>query len=425
MQNRVLLVFIAIIASQAAFAQNGSPYTRYGLGSLTSSYFGPARAMGGISFASSSGRHLNISNPAGLATIDSLSFIFEFGMESGLRQLATTNPDLSALNNDTRMSYLSFGFPITRWWASSIGIMPFSTMGYNIRSVDSLYNVSKYYFYEGSGGVNQVFWSHGFAPFKNFRIGLNMKYLFGMQNRTNSVEFEDESGAYVNILEENMVFINDFCFSGGLQYDLRLGEKNSLTLGAVFTYPTRLNSRRDALVTNSLSVGSSAAVDTIYYTEDERGEVSLPMSIGGGLLYNFDDKLKLGVDYTMQDWSDAVFFNQSDSLGNSNCFRFGLEYTPAGLNRATNNYGSKVSYRLGFYYDNTYLNFASSGEQIDDFGISFGFGLPLNRSKTSFNISIELGQRGPTRNNLVRERYANIGLNLTLSDVWFVKRKFD
>jgi len=179
-------------------------------------------------------------------------------------------------------------------------------MGYNIRSVDSLYNVSKYYFYEGSGGVNQVFWSHGFSPFKNFRIGLNMKYLFGMQNRTNSVEFEDESGAYVNILEENMVFINDFCFSGGLQYDLRLGEKNSLTLGAVFTYPTRLNSRRDALVTNSLSVGSSAAVDTIYYTEDERGEVSLPMSIGGGLLYNFDDKLKLGVDYTMQDWSDAV-----------------------------------------------------------------------------------------------------------------------
>ncbi|HPG74540.1 MAG TPA: hypothetical protein PLM49_09650, partial [Bacteroidales bacterium] len=255
----------------AVYSQHGSPYTRYGLGNLSSQNFGPAKAMGGISSAFHSGRNLNIANPAAMASIDSLTFIFEFGMESGLRHFRTTSPSLQALNGDTKLSYLAFGFPVTRWWASSLGVMPYSEMGYNIRSTDTLYNVPKYYFYEGSGGINQVFWSHGFAPFKNFRIGINMYYLFGLQNRSNSIKFNDDSGAYVNVMEQNIVYINDFCFSTGLQYDVLTHENNSLSLGFTFSYPTQLNSRRDALVTNSLSVGSSAIVDTIYNNSGETG----------------------------------------------------------------------------------------------------------------------------------------------------------
>lgn len=425
MLNKLFCVVVTMSVAIAVYSQHGSPYTRYGLGNLSSQNFGPAKAMGGISSAFHSGRNLNIANPAAMASIDSLTFIFEFGMESGLRHFRTTSPSLQALNGDTKLSYLAFGFPVTRWWASSLGVMPYSEMGYNIRSTDTLYNVPKYYFYEGSGGINQVFWSHGFAPFKNFRIGINMYYLFGLQNRSNSIKFNDDSGAYVNVMEQNIVYINDFCFSTGLQYDVLTHENNSLSLGFTFSYPTQLNSRRDALVTNSLSVGSSAIVDTIYNNSGETGSVSLPMSIGGGFIYTRNDKMRLGFDYSMQDWSKSTFFNQSDSLGNSNCMRLGIEYTPAGLHRPAAKYGQKVSYRFGVFYNNTYINFLSTGEQISDFGISFGFGLPMNRSKTSFNISIELGQRGTTQSSLVRERYANIGLNLTLSDVWFVKRKID
>ncbi|HOY39036.1 MAG: hypothetical protein KBB11_05195 [Bacteroidales bacterium] len=425
MLNKLIFVLFLITAAYLAEAQNSSPYSRYGLGDLNSRSFGPSRAMGGTAAAFSSGRNLNVVNPASIASVDSMCFIFEFGLESGIRYFKTTNPDLSALSNDTKLSYLAFGFPVTRWWASSIGIMPFSSVGYSIRSSDSTFNVPKYYYYEGSGGINQVYWGNAFLPFRNFRIGVNAYYLFGMQNRSNSVIFSDDSGAYVNVLEENIVYVNDFCFSAGLQYDFALGSKSKLSLGAVFSYPNNLNSRRDVLVTNSLSVGSSSTVDTIYNEDNQRGTVSMPLSAGGGLLYNFDDKLKLAFDYNMQNWSDAKFFNQSDSLGNSNCFRFGAEYLPAGPSRATSKYSQRVAYRFGAFYNNTYINFATYGEQIADFGISFGFGLPLNRSKTSFNISIELGQRGTTRNSLVRETYANLGVNLTLSDVWFIKRKFD
>jgi hypothetical protein len=62
---------------------------------------------------------------------------------------------------------------------------------------------------------------------------------------------------------------------------------------------------------------------------------------------------------------------------------------------------------------------------LTDFGISFGVGLPLKRSKTSFNLAFEWGQRGTTDDNLVKENYAKVTMNLTLHEFWFLKRKFE
>ncbi|NLA23466.1 MAG: hypothetical protein GX879_00715 [Bacteroidales bacterium] len=425
MQNKIITLIIAILFAQLALSQNNSPYTRYGLGSLNSTHYGPSRAMGGVSLAYSSGRNLNYSNPASLSCIDSLSFIFEFEVESGFRQLAMLNPNLKSTYTDTKLSYLAFGFPITKWWGSSLGIMPFSTVGYNIKAEDDLFDVSKTYFYEGSGGINQVYWNNGFELFSNFRLGLSFSYLFGMQNRSNSVKFNDDSGAYVNVLEENIIYINDFNISAGAQYDIRLNDKSNLSLAAKFVYPKKINSSRNILVTNSLSLGGSAVIDTIFYADSEKGKISMPYGIGGGFLYAINEKFRFGADYMTQDWSKALFFEQSDSLGNSNSVNLGFEYTPVGIDGLTTNYVSKISYRFGMYFDQTYINFATIGEQINDFGISFGLGLPMKRSKTSFNVWIELGQKGTTKSNLVRERYLNLGLNFSLSDIWFVKRKFD
>jgi hypothetical protein len=65
------------------------------------------------------------------------------------------------------------------------------------------------------------------------------------------------------------------------------------------------------------------------------------------------------------------------------------------------------------------------GEQLRDFGISFGVGLPLNRNKSAMNISFILGKRGLKQKDLIEERYGMISFSLNLYDIWFVKRKFD
>jgi len=40
------------------------------------------------------------------------------------------------------------------------------------------------------------------------------------------------------------------------------------------------------------------------------------------------------------------------------------------------------------------------------------------------NIAVDFGQRGSTKNNLVRERYVQLLLNISLHDIWFVKHRY-
>ena len=58
-----------------------SPYSRYGLGDLQSSAFGRATAMGGAGIASRYNLQINSANPASYTAIDSLNFLFEFGLQ--------------------------------------------------------------------------------------------------------------------------------------------------------------------------------------------------------------------------------------------------------------------------------------------------------------------------------------------------------
>ena len=65
------------------------------------------------------------------------------------------------------------------------------------------------------------------------------------------------------------------------------------------------------------------------------------------------------------------------------------------------------------------------GESIDEFGISFGIGLPAGRLFTNANLGVEYGQRGTTNAGLIQEDFFNVMIGLSLNDKWFIKRKFD
>ena len=62
---------------------------------------------------------------------------------------------------------------------------------------------------------------------------------------------------------------------------------------------------------------------------------------------------------------------------------------------------------------------------MKDYGISFGVGLPLRNTKSSFNFTFEGGRRGLMESEKLLENYVLISFSVTLHDFWFVKRKFD
>jgi hypothetical protein len=129
------------------------------------------------------------------------------------------------------------------------------------------------------------------------------------------------------------------------------------------------------------------------------------------------NRLVLGGDFEYQNWASVKEF---DNLSDSYSARVGLQFTPDP--EALRNYLNRVDYRLGAYYEQSYLNL--NNQQLKDYGITFGLGLPLRYNRTQFNLALKLGRRGTTKNNLIEENYAMINFNITFYDFWFIERKY-
>ena len=82
-----------------------------------------------------------------------------------------------------------------------------------------------------------------------------------------------------------------------------------------------------------------------------------------------------------------------------------------------------IRYRIGIYSSKTHLNLRN--QHLNEQVFSFGFGLPLKRTGALLNLSAELGSRGTTENNLIQDQFARFKFGLILSDIWFIKRKYD
>ncbi|MDF1516850.1 MAG: hypothetical protein P1P79_02790 [Lutibacter sp.] len=123
--------------------------------------------------------------------------------------------------------------------------------------------------------------------------------------------------------------------------------------------------------------------------------------------------------------SGGVFNNYSKiDYDNYSKIAVGGFYTPK-FNSITS-YWDRVTYRAGLKFENTGLLVDVSGNgtdftAIDDFGISFGVGLPMSKQLSNLNIGFEIGKRGQTANGLVQENYVNFRLGLSLNDKWFKK----
>ena len=419
------LITFAISAGLMAQGRVGSPYTRYGIGDINNSTLIRNNSMGGLSYTLPYHDNINFINPAGTGGIDSLTFIFDFGVNGGARMYQIENPESFNTKTDFQLSHLLFGFQVAKWWKTSMGVMPFSNVGYSIIANDTLLGVDKDYMFAGNGGVTRVMWNNSFTPFKNFTVGLNAYYNFGKFYQSNGIKFNDDSGAFLNVIEQNIIRVSDFSFDAGLLYTININAKNDLSLGLVYGHNTALNSYRSTIIYNTLSVGSSAITDTVFQSNQESGTVGLPQKFGFGIGYQYNKSMFVGVDYTIQNWNNTQFFGITDSLKNSSFLSLGFEYLPAGRNGNFYKYNQGISYRAGLYFNESYFKLSSGQVPISDFGISFGLGLPMKRSKTSFNLSLQIGQRGSLNNNLIKENYAIFGLSFNLAEMWFVKSKFD
>ena len=122
--------------------------------------------------------------------------------------------------------------------------------------------------------------------------------------------------------------------------------------------------------------------------------------------------------YSLQKWEDARYFSKTRQLNDRSKYAVGVEYIPNPFKR---NYFSRIKYRAGAYYSNSYAKMAD-GNSADEFGVSAGFGLPVFQNKSILNVSAQYIKVKPqAKTYMLEENYLRLCIGLTFNERWFAK----
>ena len=415
--NRILYTVLLLIPTIFTLGQTNtsSPYSRFGLGELQNNVFSEFNAIGGGVTGFSSSNNINPYNPASYTSFSSNSFLLSTGLRHKTVNMEN-NIDEQRTNNSS-FSHFAIGFPISRKVGASIGILPYSNMGYDVTSRDSIYNTDLSYL--GDGGISKIYFGGAYAISNKISIGLNASYLFGAINKRKMVIFNDET--FLNSRSNDKINLKGYYYELGLMYKDVINENQAISFGVTANNKSEISSKQELLIETFDYSGISETIkDTSLYTIN-RGYTVLPQYISFGGTYLQNNKWLIVADYSMQNWGDYRSFNQSDSLINSMRFSAGLQYTPD-YNSVTQYY-KRMQYSIGGSYSNTPLQFYDN--QLKEMSIRFGLGIPIKRTRTKYDFSCTIGSRGTTDNNLIKEQFVIFGLGISFDAIWFVKRKYD
>lgn len=441
-----MIVVFCLIGIVGSWAQNvsiqpkiNSPFSRIGLGDPFRQTLQASSGMGHLSAAFTDAYNINLQNPASLASLKSTSF--EVGLYARYSDLESDGQSENMWSSNLKS--LVLGFPLINQinkaldrndsplgLGMSVSLVPYTLVGYNVESVQDDPNFGgATNFLKGTGGTYSFRWGNG-VKYKGFSAGVNLGYLFGKITNSRRIEFDSVATSYNSeFLDE--VSVGGLIWSFGLQYTHSFkklddnGEQvptgDRLTIGVY-------GSPNNGFNTNSSSFYyrdnfEYFELDTIFSADDVEGNGTLPSELGVGFLYEKANKVRVGAEYRLGQWSNYENDGKQETLEDTWGVSLGGEYIPN--ISSYKGYFQKVRYRFGLFYDTDPR--LIDGEQVTNYGLTFGLGFPIimPRQRISFlNLAIEAGQLGLP--DSVTETYVQFSLGFTLNDnSWFFKRKFN
>jgi hypothetical protein len=410
MNKNLLFISMMLFSCTLLLSQStSSPYSYFGLGIEESPGTGVNRVLGGTGIGMKSNKFLNNINPASYSGIDSMSFIFELGLNAKITQYSynsTTNKHI-----DANLNYLAMGMRPATWWAICLGITPYSSVGYKISGSGivegELSSYSKTYL--GEGGISQLYFGNSFKLFKNLSVGINGSYLFGSIVHKEVIA----GGNEIPQLILNKTFhANSLLLDYGLQYGIKHG-KYQYTLGLIYGPSRHLKT--------SKTVDIDFDSDTIDLDNSGKENFYIPEKKGLGFSVERTNGLLFAFDYSTRGWSKTNYDNPLVRATDSQRFSAGFEYTTPKnyVNRGLSGW----KYRLGGYYEKSGM--IVKEHQLNKRSVSFGLGIPIKNELSMINISFEYGDFSAYSTNLMKETFYLMHLNFSLQDTWFMKRKYN
>lgn len=420
-RQSVFILFLALLLTRAVSAQtqdDGSIYSRYGIGELTSFASSQAKALGGAGTALFSYNYVNSSNPATWSrqTLVRVAVGARFNRLHAENALGQSEKFLRG-----NFNALHVGVPLL---SGKLGLglsyEPYSQILYRVSSPGTLTNQQQLSVpfqinHEGSGGLHQARIGLGLRLAPWISIGVSSDFLFGITEERRRTSFLDETLLETNLTANTRLY--GVTASGGITLSFG-GQNTEFVLAASSSIPGTLKGTR------TVTLGESLDLDTLGASI--KGELSLPYRFRGGLSFRHQNRWLIAAEIRHEPWSTASSSLplpgfESGNLKDRTRYAGGIELIPAGADLQAG-YLGRTAYRVGFYRDNLYISPDPSNAVIMT-AITGGLGLPTLFFGTRLDLSFEIGTRGSTDNNLIRDRFIGVSATLNIGERWFAKRK--
>jgi hypothetical protein len=412
MMNKPVWIVLLLATGSVALAQSNnqtsSPYSLFGIGRLNDVNTGITNALGKSGVALSGESSINNLNPASVADVPVNLFLFDIGAKG--EQNDYTNKLNNQVNTTFNFSSVAFSTALNKKSGISLSVSPYSNVGYTlIGSTNSIEGSQDTYqsYINGSGGLNAITLSYGYKVIPKLNVGISAIRYFGKIDENEEIAL---SADYLTVTKTS--HYSGYRFSAGGQYKMN----DRFTFGAVVTAPAYLAGKQEHTVQKK--------IDNINYSDTESDiEISgfkVPLETSIGLKYSYKDFI-FNADYKHQFWSTTGMGDNIGAFVDCNILGVGAQYVNVTALRPS--YLQRFQYRLGATVDNGYLNV--DGVRVKNLAITSGVGIPLGTRKSFLNVSYSYGQRGMVSTKLIQENYHAFTVNISLEDLWFIRRKFE
>lgn len=443
MINKPLRLFLAFfigvsLISEMGFSQNStrSPYSYSGIGDLAYPGFTQHVGMGRTGRAAQSEYEFTCLNPASYAHLKLSSL--QIGGRGDFGKFSSGNQS-STFSNAT-LGYFSVGLPIHEKTGLALifGVLPHSNVGYNLSGEEQYDTFSVRNNYTGNGGISKVYAGTGIRLGKYLSAGVNVNYLFGNLNENQARVYLDNKNMF-SYATEISNHLGGFNADWGVQFSSQSKKGVKHTIGATYHMGNDIHASLNKL-TRTFNAQGGFYIDTIDFYSNVKSTFTLPGGMGLAYQMSKPDHWGFSLEWSSYEWSKFRQAGVNPGFKNSSTLSGGLFYQPSktmekGAMKGDKfrKYTKNIRYTAGGYYHQSYV--FVNATQINEFGTTIGLQLPVMRQiklpggeqltlVSRINISAEYAQRGTTDNNLLKEDYLRIYLGFSLSDKWFIKRKF-
>ena len=450
MRKLSLLLFI-VLSAAFTFAQKGSnsPFSSYGIGEIGGLDNATFIGIGNSTATLMDSVTLNFYNPASYHYLAQHQPLFSLGISSKFSKYSENG--ISSTGNVTSIQHFAIAFPFANRFGLAFGLKPFSSVGYEFNNRVKVGTDSLNYVYEGNGGLNEAFagLSVKAIDYKGAKlsVGANFGYVFGqIINTKKSGLIKSGTSVYAGGIRQKTYQSKAFHYSLGIDYTQRINEKHTVGISAILDPQQNISSKFEDVIFYSASINDVRFYDTLSVNDSLKGNLTtIPTStLGVKYIFNYkgrknsnnplNSQLQVHFNYSTADWSkyqntfDPTYVN---TFKKSTKMTFGIQFLPETnyvRNKEMTKFYQRIRYRAGIYQIK--MPYVTNGEQVSDFGTTFGFGIPIiiKRSLSSINFGFSLGNRGTSDSNALKERYYGFNIGLSIApgnDRWFIKRKLN